>query len=56
MNDQLATGLIVAVVSMLGTLLALSFIALMIYILHRALPDSESQVPSPKSKVEDAQS
>ena len=48
MQDQLATGVVLAIVSMLGTLLALGVIALMIGVLHRVLPEREPATPDGK--------
>ena len=42
---DLSVGLIVAVVSMLGTLVALSVVAVFIAILHRLFPDSRTPGP-----------
>jgi hypothetical protein len=52
MSEQLTVGLIVALVSMLGTLLALSFLAVMIAVLHRALPEREE--PPPQDEASNA--
>jgi hypothetical protein len=49
--SDLSLGLIVALVSMVGTLLALGLLALLIAGLYRAFPESESKAPTPRSQV-----
>ena len=49
--SDLSLGLIVAVVSMLGTLLALGLLALLIAALHRAFPEIEPEAPAPRSQL-----
>lgn len=59
MNEQ-SIGLMVAVVAMLGTLLALGVQAALVALLHRAFPEpvpgAEARGPSPAGSTRDSKS